>query len=422
MDNIKKLLESHDHYDNFMRGKVGYLDNGDIIEYHDTYVLINDKTYQKYVTCPLCNKQFRRITNTHLWKSHNMTVDEFKESFPNSPMVSEFTAYLNAYKHKGKTYEEIMGADKANVLKLRRSENAKKQFEDSEQRSLRSDALKGLSKHVESVEKQLETKFGDIDLNYREKALSYYGEECQLCGTEDNLVVHHKDLNHYDDDNFFTNNDIDNLEVLCKSCHAKSHNVLNPGYFEGKSKIEKAFAEIISGLYIAYGLDKNDENLKDTPSRVARAYLEMLQGINPESAKSILVQNFPSDYDGMVVLDNIQCYSMCPHHFLPVKYSVDFGYIPNGRVLGLSKIPRYIKLLLQAPKLQEDATEQLIQYFMDIVKPAGCMVILKGQHLCMGCRGVEMPNVATITSSRSGLFKKEDVKEEFINILSIRKS
>lgn len=189
---------------------------------------------------------------------------------------------------------------------------------------------------------------------------------------------------------------------------------------EGKFIIEHGFTEILLGLNVAYGLDLSDENLKETPARVARAFIEMLQGIDKSKSEAVLRQNFPSKYDGMVIIDNIKCYSMCPHHFLPVKYMANFGYIPDGRVLGLSKIPRFIKMTCRAPMLQEDTTEIIVDKFMEIVSPRGCIVTLSGQHLCMGCRGVEMPDTMTVTSAIRGNFETPAIRQEFFETLKLR--
>lgn len=189
---------------------------------------------------------------------------------------------------------------------------------------------------------------------------------------------------------------------------------------QGQHLIEEGVSKIISGLNVAYGLDVNDVNLIDTPARVGRAYLEMCQGIDPNKSVEILKQNFPSNYTGMVVLTKIPVFSLCPHHFLPVKYESNFGYIPKQRVLGLSKIPRYIKMLAQSPILQEDLAEKIVQLFFDEVAPYGCIITLKGYHMCMGCRGVEMPCVATTTTAFRGTFQKQDVREEFFTTIHMK--
>jgi GTP cyclohydrolase I len=351
-----------------------------------------------------------------------LTIEGFKDQYPEQSLKSPFTCYLNGYKSKNRTYSEIYGEDRSAVMKQKRKESASIQMQDPLQKSVRSEKLTGLQRSEDEIEKSVISINGDVDLNYREKALSYYGEECAWCGESevDRLIVHHKDGNNFGN-NIFTNNDVDNLVVLCRSCHGHVHSQEKKGYWEGKSQIEKGFAQVISGLYTAYGFDKDDINVRDTPSRVARAYLEMLQGIDPSRAEAILKQNFPSEYDGMVVIAKIPCFSMCPHHFLPVKYEASFGYIPNGNVLGLSKIPRYIKTSVQAPVLQEDITEQIVERFSNIVKPLGCMVILKGNHMCMGCRGIEMPDTSTVTSAFRGNFENQVVRDEFFTMIGFHK-
>lgn len=190
----------------------------------------------------------------------------------------------------------------------------------------------------------------------------------------------------------------------------------------GRKLLEDGFSLMLEGLHVSYGLNLNDENFIGTPQRVAKAYLEMNKGIDTSQAERILKQNFPSSYTGMVVIDKIQCYSMCPHHFLPVRYTVNFGYIPNGHVLGLSKIPRFIKLLAQSPKLQEDFTQEVVTEFDKYVTPLGSAVFVEGYHLCMGARGVEMPEAATLTSAISGTFlNNTSAKEEFFSIINKRR-
>lgn len=190
--------------------------------------------------------------------------------------------------------------------------------------------------------------------------------------------------------------------------------------FQGRMAIEEGIKWILKGLNIAYGLDTKDPNFVDTPKRVAKAYLEMLKGTNSEGVNDILKQNFPSDYSGMVVEKDIECFSMCPHHLLPVKYKLHFAYIPDGNVLGLSKIPRFIKLLAQAPLLQEDFTQIVVNKFTEYVKPKGCVLYVEGWHMCMGARGIEMPEVSTITTALKGIFEEQPVKNEFFQIINKR--
>lgn len=186
----------------------------------------------------------------------------------------------------------------------------------------------------------------------------------------------------------------------------------------GIKKLEEGFKLMLEGLHDTYGLNLNDPNFTDTPKRVAKAYIEMNKGIDISEVRDILMQNFPSEYDGLITENKIQTFSLCPHHFLPVRYEISFGYIPNENVLGLSKIPRFIKLLSQSPKLQEDFTQEIVNLFDEYVRPEGCGVFVKGWHLCMGARGISMPDTATITSALKGNFKDNpSVKDEFFKII-----
>lgn len=181
---------------------------------------------------------------------------------------------------------------------------------------------------------------------------------------------------------------------------------------------------LLSGLSAITGdsFSLSDPNFKETPTRIAKAFLEMCGGLGRENeVKDILNKNFPSDYKGMVIIDNIEVFSMCPHHFLPVKYKVDFGYIPNGQVLGLSKIPRFIELLASRPVLQEDFVTDIVSLFTECVKPEGCIVVVDGQHGCMQCRGAKQPNSSAITSEVYGSFSNMATRTEFLELIKLRR-
>jgi GTP cyclohydrolase I len=172
-------------------------------------------------------------------------------------------------------------------------------------------------------------------------------------------------------------------------------------------------------------ISKN-ENFKKTPYRIAKMYLEMCQGLHhitePSKVVEILKTNFPSKYDGMIIMDNIVCYSLCPHHFLPVKYRIDFAYIPGKTMLGLSKMPRFIKLLAQRPVLQEDFTREIISEFKTYVQPKGAMVVVKGLHNCVQCRGASQDNTECTTSEMTGVFEKEEATRlEFLELLKLKR-
>jgi len=247
--------------------------------------------------------------------------------------------------------------------------------------------------------------------NYRDRALEYYGQECMRCGATENLVVHHIDCQNIR--SVLGNHSLENLMVLCKSCHGRIHNELKKGKFIGIDNIEKGVHYILKGLHDEFGLDLSDENFSDTPKRVARAYYELCCGINCwDDIDNILSTSFPAEYDGMIIAKGIECYSLCPHHLLPVHYVVNVGYIPKERAIGISKIPRIVELLAKAPKLQETFTHDIVEALKRI-ECKGVIVQVSGKHLCMGSRGVKQPNITTVTSSIYGVFEKPEVRAEF---------
>jgi GTP cyclohydrolase I len=192
-----------------------------------------------------------------------------------------------------------------------------------------------------------------------------------------------------------------------------------------EEKMVKGARLLLEGLNEVTGntIDlKNDENFKKTPYRIAKSYLEMCEGLSQiNEVEEILQTNFPSDYKGMVIIDSIDAFSICPHHALPVKYLIDFGYIPKEKMLGLSKIPRFIKLLAKRPVLQEDFTKQIIEFFVKHVYPLGAIVTMRGVHNCIVCRGVGAVNSGAVTSEVYGNFADLDTRTEFLQLIQNKK-
>lgn len=180
------------------------------------------------------------------------------------------------------------------------------------------------------------------------------------------------------------------------------------------SKIEKGVSLILDGL----GVNSDDLNFKDTPSRVARAYQEILGGMEntEKQIKEILSSSFPSEFSQMVLLNNIRAFSFCPHHLLPVDYQVTVAYIPseNGEVLGISKLGRLVTTLAKRPVLQEQLTEDITKHLMGIKGVVGAGCVVKGIHYCMVMRGAKQSEAVTITSSLKGsILTDEKARNEF---------
>jgi len=180
-------------------------------------------------------------------------------------------------------------------------------------------------------------------------------------------------------------------------------------------------AEGFRTLMEASDLDLNDPNFCGTPMRVARMFENFFEGTKPEAEEEIekyLSVTFPAEYKELITFLNISCWSMCPHHFLPVKYNVSVGYIPNESVLGASKIPRLVILLGKRPVLQEQFTKDITSYINRFAKPAGVIAVVEGRHMCMQSRGVK--TTATMnTASLSGCFETQhETRKEFYDLIA----
>ena len=179
-----------------------------------------------------------------------------------------------------------------------------------------------------------------------------------------------------------------------------------------RKQVEAGVRMILQGL----GVDLEDENFKETPARVARAYYELCSGLYSAEKKTeeIFGKSFFSDYRGMIVVGPVQATGVCPHHLLPVKSTVVMGYIPKERKLGLSKLARAIKLYLAKPVMQESASHALVEAFQSYVQPDGVALYIQAKHGCMTDRGVLQHNCEASTMDVRGLFKDDSgVKTEF---------
>ncbi|MEQ2528358.1 GTP cyclohydrolase I FolE [Bacillaceae bacterium CLA-AA-H227] len=176
--------------------------------------------------------------------------------------------------------------------------------------------------------------------------------------------------------------------------------------------------EHVRAILDLIGEDTNREGLLDTPKRVAKMYGEVFAGVgvNPETA---LTTTFAEDYDGMVVVKDINYYTFCEHHLIPFFGKAHIGYIPNGRVIGLSKFARLVELVAQRPQVQERMTTQMAEAIMNVLNPEGVIVSVEGQHLCMCARGVKKPGSATVTTVKKGAFQNNvALVEEFERALA----
>lgn len=181
-----------------------------------------------------------------------------------------------------------------------------------------------------------------------------------------------------------------------------------------KVKIEQAVSLIIEAI----GENIKREGLVDTPKRIAEMYAEVFTGIHVDP-KGQLEVIFDEKHREMVVLKDIPFYSMCEHHFLPFYGVIHVGYIPNGRVVGVSKLARVVDIIAKQPQLQERLTTQIADTIMDALQPDGVAVVVHAEHLCMTMRGIKKPGSNFVTSAMRGLFRnRAATRAEFLSLVS----
>ena len=181
-----------------------------------------------------------------------------------------------------------------------------------------------------------------------------------------------------------------------------------------KSAIRHAVRDIIRGV----GEDPDREGLRETPRRVADMYAEVFSGLLQDPA-DVLRVGFEEGHQELVLVKDIPFYSMCEHHFLPFHGVAHIGYIPNGRVVGLSKLARALEILARRPQLQERLTSQLADAIMSALEPSGVAVVVNAEHLCMTMRGVRKPGSKTVTSAVRGVFQRSaSTRAEFMTLIN----
>jgi len=198
---------------------------------------------------------------------------------------------------------------------------------------------------------------------------------------------------------------------------------------EGYLKIDRYNEALISNLSAHYkevlnliGENPAREGLLKTPERISKAMLYLTQGYELD-AKSILTSAmFKEDYSQMVLVKDIEVYSMCEHHMLPFFGKAHVAYIPNGHVVGLSKIPRIVDVFARRLQVQERLTNEIRDCIQDTLNPMGVGVVIECRHLCMSMRGVQKQNSVTTTSAFTGGFLSEKTRTEFLNLISARLS
>jgi len=182
---------------------------------------------------------------------------------------------------------------------------------------------------------------------------------------------------------------------------------------EGLDELASHYKQVLTLL----GEDPEREGLQKTPMRVAKAMQVLTRGYTQDPHKVLTDALFEEKYNQMVIVKDIDFFSMCEHHILPFYGKAHVAYIPNGYITGLSKIARVVNIFSHRLQVQERLTEQIMQCINDTLKPQGVMVVIEAKHMCMQMRGVEKQNSITTTSAYSGVFESSKTRNEFMDLL-----
>ena len=187
--------------------------------------------------------------------------------------------------------------------------------------------------------------------------------------------------------------------------------------FQFDSKKTDEISVHIKEVIRILGEDVNREGLIKTPERVAKAYQFLMQGYEQDPEAILRSAIFEEDYRQMVIVKDIDFYSMCEHHLLPFFGKAHVAYIPNGRITGLSKVARVVEVFARRMQVQERMTTQIKDCIQRTLNPLGVMVVIEAQHLCMQMRGVQKQHSITTTSDFTGIFEQAKTREEFMNLV-----
>ena len=184
-------------------------------------------------------------------------------------------------------------------------------------------------------------------------------------------------------------------------------------YREGLEELAAKYREVLTLI----GEDPEREGLEKTPMRVAKAMQVLTRGYEMDAHKVLTDDLFKEDYSQMVIVKDIDFFSLCEHHMLPFYGKVHVAYIPNGYITGLSKIARVVDIYSHRLQVQERMTLQIKECIQQTLKPLGVMVVVEARHMCMQMRGVEKQNSITTTSDFSGAFNQAKTRQEFMNLI-----
>ena len=190
---------------------------------------------------------------------------------------------------------------------------------------------------------------------------------------------------------------------------------------ETPSLTAATFEDLVREMLVRLGEDPQREGLLRTPERVQKAFEFLTRGYNEDPEALLKNALFTVNYDEMVIVKDVEVFSLCEHHMLPFFGKVHVAYIPNGKVIGLSKIPRLIELFSRRLQIQERLTTQIAETIQKVIQPQGVGVVIEARHLCMMMRGVEKQHSAAVTSSMLGCFREEqETRTEFLSLIRQR--
>ena len=184
--------------------------------------------------------------------------------------------------------------------------------------------------------------------------------------------------------------------------------VMEPSNLEESPSYNGQIAYVTRDLLVEIGEDPSRAGLKRTPERVARMYKELLSGYQKDPVDLVNGAIFEGDYHNMVVVRDIEYYSLCEHHLLPFFGRAHVAYIPNGKIIGLSKIPRLVEMYARRLQVQEHMTLQIAEALNDILRPRGVAVLVEGSHMCAMMRGVKKAEASMVTSATLGAFDEDE--------------
>jgi GTP cyclohydrolase IA len=190
---------------------------------------------------------------------------------------------------------------------------------------------------------------------------------------------------------------------------------------ESPTLTSASFEELVREMVVRLGEDPQREGLLRTPERVKKAFEFLTKGYHEDPDTMLKKALFTVTYDEMVIVKDVEMFSLCEHHMLPFFGKVHVAYIPNGKVIGLSKIPRLIEIFSRRLQIQERLTTQIAETIQKVIQPQGVGVVIEARHLCMMMRGVEKQHSAAVTSSMLGCFREEEeTRQEFLSLIRQR--